>query len=394
MNRRRFTGSLRRAGPEIVLALVVIFVGVSVWQVWEVASQLREQARNVSHIYARIIPAIAHPDPGAATETLFALIAEIRASGIPLIITDSTGRATAVANVPVADLDDEVALREAIRELDRANDPIALPGAGELHFGGIPAARRLTRLTIIQFALLAAAVAVGIWAYRSAVNRHRDRLWVAMARESAHQLGTPLMSAGAWVDRLEDGSSSAPEIAHHLRGDLERLHRVAQRFERIGRPARREKVALGALAERVAVYFGPRLPRHAHAISITVDAPRAGPTIEGDSVLLEWAIESLVRNAVDALSGRGGKIAVTVWDEGECARVKVVDDGPGIPAEIRTTLFEPGVTTKSGGWGIGLALARRIVEDVHGGRLEILPSAKGTVFRAELPVAAADGCDD
>ena len=394
MNRRRLTGLLRRAGPEIVLALVVFFVGVSVWQVWEVASQLREQARNVSHIYARIIPAIAHPDPGAATETLFALIAEIRASGIPLIITDSAGRATAVANVPVADLEDEAALREAIRELDRANDPIALPGAGELHFGGIPAARRLTRLTIIQFALLAAAVAVGIWAYRSAVNRHRDRLWVAMARESAHQLGTPLMSAGAWVDRLEEGSSSAPEIANHLRGDLERLHRVAQRFERIGRPARRDKVALGALAERVAAYFGPRLPRHAHAISITVDAPRAGPTIEADSVLLEWAIESLVRNAVDALSGRGGKIEVTVWDEGKCARVRVADDGPGIPAEIRATLFEPGVTTKSGGWGIGLALTRRIVEDVHGGRLEILPSAKGAVFRAELPVAAVGGCDD
>jgi len=385
---------LRRAGPEIVLALVVIFAGVSVWQVWEVASHLREQARNVSHIYARIIPAIADPEPGAATETLFALIAEIRASGIPLIVTDSAGRATAVANVPVADLEDEVALREAIQELDRSNDPIALPGLGELHFGGIPAARRLTRLTIIQFALLLAAVTFGIWAYRSAVNRHKDRLWVAMARESAHQLGTPLMSAGAWVDRLEDGSSSAPEIASHLRGDLERLHRVAQRFERIGRPARREKVALGAMAERVAVYFGPRLPRHAHAISITVDAPRAGPTIEADSVLLEWAIESLVRNAVDALSGRGGKIDVTVWDEGKCAQVKVADDGPGIPAEIRATLFEPGITTKSGGWGIGLALARRIVEDVHGGKLEILPTAKGAVFRAELPVAAVDKGDD
>jgi signal transduction histidine kinase len=394
VNTRRIVGWLRRAAPEIVLGLVIVLVAISLWQAWALMNHLREEARQASQIYARVIPALADPDPGAATETIFALVAEIRATGIPLVVTDTAGRPTAVANLPTAVRPDEAVLRDIIHDLDRANDPIVVPGVGVLHFGAVPAARRLARLTIIQFAVLAAALAIGIWAYRSAVSRHRDRLWVAMARESAHQLGTPLMSAGAWVDRLTDGTSPPPQIAAHLRADLERLHRVAQRFERIGRPARRDHIALGAMAERVAGYFEPRLPRRSHPIKLCVDAPRAGPMIRGDAVLVEWALEALVRNAVDALSGRGGKIDLTVWDEGNFARVKVADDGPGIPADVRATLFEPGVSTKSGGWGIGLALAQRIVEDVHRGRLGIEQTSEGAVFVADLPVSAVGPDDD
>jgi signal transduction histidine kinase len=388
VNARRITTQLRRAGPEIVLALVVVVVGVSLWQAWAVVNHLRVEAREASRIYARITAALADPTPGVDTETLFDLVSEITASGIPLVVTDTFGQPTAVANPPMAPTPSDSRLGEYIRELDQANPPIAVPGIGQLHFGAHPAQRRLTRLTFFQLGLLIAAIAVGIWAYRSAVTRDRDRLWVAMARESAHQLGTPLMSAGAWVDRLEDGATPSPEIADHLRNDLERLHRVAQRFERIGRPARRDQVGLGTMAERIAAYFEPRLPRHAHSIAIVVDAPAAGPSITGDAVLVEWALEALVRNGVDALSGRGGTIRVTVEDKGDHARIQVADDGPGIPPQVRAHLFEPGGTTKSGGWGIGLALAQRIVEDVHGGHIEIAPSTTGAVFVAELPVAA------
>lgn len=388
MKARRIAARVRRAGPEVVLALVAIFVGVSLWQAWTVVNHLRVEARDASRIYARITAALADPTPGADTETLFDLVSEITASGIPLVVTDTLGHPTAVANLPFEVTPGDTRLAAYLRELDQANAPIAVPGIGQLHFGAHPAQRRLTLLTFFQLGLLIAAIAVGVWAYRSAVTRDRDRLWVAMARESAHQLGTPLMSAGAWVDRLEGGATPSPEIADHLRTDLERLHRVAQRFERIGRPARRDHVGLGAMAERIAGYFEPRLPRHAHSIAIVVDAPAAGPAITGDAVLLEWALEALVRNGVDALSGRGGTIRITVEDKGDHARVTVSDDGPGIPAEVRANLFEPGVTSKSGGWGIGLALAQRIVEDVHGGHIEIAPSTAGAVFVAELPVAA------
>jgi signal transduction histidine kinase len=177
------------------------------------------------------------------------------------------------------------------------------------------------------------------------------------------------------------------KLAEMLDADAERLHRVAQRFERIGNPARRDPVALGALAERVAGYFRPRLPRHANRIGLEVLAPSAGPVILGDPVLLEWALEAMVKNAVDALQGRGGKIVLTVRAEGPEAILRVTDNGPGVPRELRRTLFEPGITSKRGGWGIGLALARRVVADGHDGTLMLEPSEKGTTFVMRLPLA-------
>jgi len=383
---RRLLGHLRRFGPAIALTLVIVFTGVSAWQWWVVAGHLRGQARETSRLYGRVTAALADPSPDAGPAALLAIVPDITASGIPLIVTDARGRVTIAANLPFEPSDlNAPEVRELVFRLDRTNPPLDVPGVGRLHFGSLPVAHQLTRLAVFQAVVLVAAILAGVWAYRIAVTRDRDRLWVAMARESAHQLGTPLMSAEAWVDRLTDSATPPAEIADHLRADLERLNRVAQRFERIGRPMQRDRVPLGAVAERVATYFRPRLPKHARSITITVEAPAAGPYVSGDQVLIEWAIESIVRNAVDALSGRGGEIHVRVEETAECAVVRVSDTGPGVPIEVRTTLFEPGVSTKTGGWGIGLALSRRIVEDVHHGRLLLEPATEGAVFVAELP---------
>jgi signal transduction histidine kinase len=378
-----------RHGPEIALGLVVLLSGVSLWQAWNLSGHLRGEAAQASRIYGRVIAALNDTAQGAATAALLEVVREIRETGLPVIVTDSGGHPTATANLPGDAAHDPAAAREVVRELDAVNVPITVPGVGTIHYGPLPIGRRLRLLGMLQLALLVSAVAAGVWAYRAAVHRDRDRLWVAMARESAHQLGTPLMSASAWVDRLLEREGHTGEIAGHLLADLDRLHRVAQRFERIGRPARRERVALGALVERVAAYFARRLPQHAHAVRITVDAPSTGPFVLGDPVLLEWALEALVRNGADALRGRGGTITVRVWSEPGLARIAVRDDGPGIPDEIRGRLFEPGVTTKAGGWGIGLALTRRIVEDVHDGRLGLGARSAGTEFILSLPLEAA-----
>lgn len=387
MNARRLTSRLRRFLPAVVLVLVVLFASVSIWQWWLVAEHLRTQARATSNLYGQVSAALADPSPDAGAAALLAIMPDITRSGIPIVVTDESGFPTMAANLP-----DDVQLGDPgiarfVSELDRMNDPIDVPGSGRMHFGRLPVSDLLTRLGVFQVGLLLAAILVGVWAYRNAVRSDRDRLWVAMARESAHQLGTPLMSAEAWVDRLATTSTPPEEIANHLRDDLDRLNRVARRFERIGRPAKQEHVPLGAVVERVAGYFQPRLPRHANAITITVEAPSAGPFVVGDPVLIEWAAEALVRNALDALSGRGGSIEILVQDEGATATIRVCDDGAGIPTEVRKSLFEPGVSTKRGGWGIGLALARRIFEGVHGGRVFLEPSAEGAVFVAEIPVA-------
>lgn len=369
------------------------------WQARGIVDHLRSEARETSRIFGTVIAALNEPE--SQTQVLLDVVRQIRVMGIPLIVTDSGGGVTACANLPIdpdpcsprsqGTLGGQQALNDPriaafAQELDRVSPPIPAPGGWQIHFGSTQSGRRLTWLTVFQLGLLGVAVLAGIWAYRAAAQRHRDRLWVAMARESAHQLGTPLMSAHAWIERLRDGHADMTQIARHLRADLDRLERVAQRFERIGRPGRKDRVGMGALAARVAAYFEPRLPRHANKISITVHAPSAGPMVFGDPVLLEWAVEALVRNSIDALSGRGGHITLDVRRESDTVRLAVEDDGPGVGIEVRDNLFEPGISTKSGGWGIGLALANRIIEDVHDGDLRYEPLEQGARFVAELPV--------
>ena len=387
---------LRRIAPAISLGLALAVGGISLWQAWRIVSHLRSEARDTTRIYGSIIGVLNDPDPQVRTADLVEIVREITATGIPLVVTDSTGNVTACANLqfdPDPCLPTSPNLRDPriaafASELGRANPPVINPDGLRIYFGATDLGRRLTWLAVFQLAVLTVAVLAGIWAFRAAAHLHRDRLWVAMARESAHQLGTPLMSAAAWIERLRDEQPDTKKIAKHLRADMDRLERVAQRFERIGRPARQERVGMGSLTARVANYFAPRLPRHANKIALRVNARSAGPIVMGDPVLLEWAVEALIRNSIDALSGRGGRIDASVRLEGNTVSVIVEDDGPGVGIEVRDNLFEPGITTKSGGWGIGLALASRIIEDVHGGHLRFEPMERGARFVAELPADA------
>jgi signal transduction histidine kinase len=382
-------GALRRAGPPLLITAALLFGVLSVGYAWVVARHLRNDARETSRLLGHVFAGLNDPREGAAADALLALADEVRHLGIPLAVTDTSGRITALDNAPFGAEASEATRRAWIRELDQIHQPLVQPGVGMIHYGALPAARAFTGLALLQGGVFLCLVLLAIWAMRERVSAARDRLWVAMARESAHQLGTPLMSLTGWIDYLrENPGTPGSELVEHLAADAERLQRVAKRFERIGRPARREPVGLGTVAERVVAYFRPRLPTLAHSVTMTLRSPGAGPTATGDPVLIEWALEVIVKNAVDALSGRGGRIEVEVDASDTMARMSVQDDGPGVPVELQRQLFEPGVSSKTGGWGMGLALARRIVEQQHEGRVSYHPGpdGKGSVFVLELPL--------
>jgi signal transduction histidine kinase len=379
---------LRRAGPAALVGFALLFGALSVGYAWIVARHLQGDARETSRLFGRVFAGLNDPREGAAADALLGLAEEVRRLGIPIAVTDPAGRITALDNAPFGETAGDAERRAWIAQLDRINEPLVQPGVGTIHYGALPAARRFTGLAALQAVVFVCLALLAGWAVRARVGAARDRLWVAMARESAHQLGTPLMSLTGWIDYLrENPGTPGGELVAHLQADAERLERVAKRFERIGRPARREPVGLGAVAERVVAYFRPRLPTLANTVTLTLVSPGAGPTATGDPVLIEWALEVVVKNAIDALSGRGGRIEVKVDGTERGARVAVSDDGPGVPSEMRGQLFEPGASTKTGGWGIGLALARRIVEQQHGGRVSFHPGEDGTgsVFVLEFP---------
>ena len=382
---------LRRVGPAALVGAALLFGALSVGYAWIVARHLRDDARETSRLLGHVFAGLNDPREGAAADALLALADEVRHLGIPIAVTDTAGRITALDNAPFGADASEETRRAWIAQLDQVHQPLVQPGVGTIHYGALPAARALTGLALLQGVVFVCLVLLAAWAMRERVNAARDRLWVAMARESAHQLGTPLMSFTGWIDYLrENPGTPGGELVPHLEADAERLERVAKRFERIGRPARREPVGLGAVAERVVTYFRPRLPTLAHSVTLTLASPGAGPTATGDPVLIEWALEGIVKNAIDALSGRGGHIEVEVQGTDRAGRFSVRDDGPGVPADMQGRLFDPGVSSKTGGWGIGLALARRIVEQQHGGRVSFHPGeqGRGSVFVLEFPLAA------
>jgi signal transduction histidine kinase len=335
-------------------------------------------------MYARVYDALNDPDPNAATTALQDLSNTIRESGVPLIVTDTRGAVTASANLPIGVAADSVKLREYVHQLASENRPIVEPGVGTVYFGNTKLVEGLRIVPALQALLIAMFVVAGVYALLTRGRADREQIWAGMARESAHQLGTPLSSLSGWLELLREHEHGDPVMSHavtHMEGDLERLRRVAFRFERIGRPPRREKVDVGEIVERVAGYFRARVPTLAKTVTIRSVCRGDSLVVDGDPVLLEWAIESLAKNAIDALAGRGGRVTLSASQlpEGR-VRVRVKDNGPGVPRELRKRIFEPGFSTKEKGWGIGLSLARRIVTEGHDGRLVLQSGTRGATF--------------
>ncbi|HEU5304090.1 MAG TPA: hypothetical protein VFU40_05545, partial [Gemmatimonadales bacterium] len=233
---------LQRLAPTIVVALVALLAGLSFGTGLLIFRHFQGDASATSRLYSGVFGGLNNPRPGAEAEALLRLGEEVRALGLPLVVTDTTGRVTAAANLPFqAELDDP-RVKLFVRRLDRQNPPITDPAVGTVHYGPLPAQRNLIALAVLQGLTIAVMVGVAIFAYRSAMSAQRDRLWVAMAREAAHQMGTPLTSLQGWIERVRSRPTPPPGLAEHLSADAERLDRVAQRFERIGNPAKREPI--------------------------------------------------------------------------------------------------------------------------------------------------------
>jgi signal transduction histidine kinase len=381
---------MRRGAPELVVGvLIAVLLSSYVVYTRRVVRDLRAEAQRSSRMYARVLRAQTDTSADAGTRALFDLTQSIIAQGVPIVVTDVRGRPTYHANLPLDSTQEEQPqLQRFVRELDRQNPPVTDSLVGKIHFGNTSLVQWLRIIPALQAATAFVLLIAGIYIVRTRGNAERERVLAGMARESAHQLGTPLSSLAGWIELLEDKAEddATRRSVGFMRADLERLDRVAHRFERIGREPRRDTVDVAELVDRIAAYFRVRVPKLSHAVTIDVVPPGTAVGVRGDAVLLEWALEVLVKNAIDALAGRGGVITLAAEPRGEGgACLRVADDGPGIPRELRGRIFEPGFSTKTSGWGIGLSLARRIVEENHGGTLQLAAVERGAAFEIILP---------
>lgn len=382
----------RRGTPELLVAtFILILIGWYVWYTHSVYTELRADAKRSTDMYARVYHAFADTTAGAMTEALYDLSKSIGDQGVPLILTDSLDVPVGHRNLPfdrgTTVPDEDPRVRAYVGVLAKQHPPIVDSLIGKVYFGDPPIVRGLKIIPLLQALTAFILLVAGLYIIRTRHDAARERLWAGMARESAHQLGTPLSSLAGWIELMEeranDGSSQAA-IAH-MRGDLDRLDRVAHRFERIGREPKLEPLDVSAIVNNVARYFQARVPTLANTVVVESDVAADLPRVLGDPVLLEWAVEVLAKNAVDALAGRGGRIRLSASRRPESGvRIAVADDGPGVPPELRSRVFDPGFSTKKSGWGIGLSLAKRIVEENHEGRLALANTEQGATFEIIL----------
>jgi signal transduction histidine kinase len=292
-------------------------------------------------------------------------------------------------------------LRQAYEmDLDRTPIPMIHPSTGEVfgyvHYGESSLVTQLRLMPVIQIAIAGLLAVFAYFGVRSVRESERRSIWVGMAKETAHQLGTPISSMMGWVDLME--ADAAPEDApthetlREMRTDLARLTQVARRFERIGSVPKLELLDVNEIVQDVAVYLRRRLPTRGRKVEILVQ-PEDVPRVHADRELISWTVENFVKNSIDAvLRGETGSVVVVKTTPANPTGVRILfeDDGPGIPEAIQNRIFEPGFTTKTRGWGLGLALARRIVQDTHRGRIRLLRSTPGvrTVFAVTIPTGS------
>ena len=273
---------------------------------------------------------------------------------------------------------------------ENGKPPVVVPLGGLMYFGTSTLIRKLRLFPYIQFALIGTFLVFGIFGINQARRAEQNRVWVGMAKETAHQLGTPISAIMGWVEHLNLLYAEDPElmeVSSELHKDVQRLDMVATRFSKIGATPELEPVNVYDELDRCRAYMEKRAPRR-----VTFDFPAVDTghlPVAINPLLFDWVIENLLRNALDAMDGKG-RISSTVTERDGKVIIDITDTGKGISSRNQRRVFDPGFTTKKRGWGLGLSLVRRIVEEYHRGRITVAHSelGKGTTFRITLPKAA------
>ncbi len=393
---------IRIKWPIALATLFVLLLGWYLLYTQQIFRRVQENSELLSRVYTEVQAGLVSQDQAEVTQSLLELQRIVTESGVPLVVMGPGDTVLSHVNLPFEVDDATVAgqqrIRSYVQTLDAEHDPVGDPfGAQHIHFGDSPEVESLRSVPFLQATGLLLTVLIGFLVIRYQRRAESERAWTSMARELAHQLGTPLSSLAGWLEVLRLPERERPgdlddlDIASSIGEDLERLERISHRFELIGTEPELESLSVRQVVEDLEAYLAARIPRLAKkGVELIVDIPHGLPRVKGNEVLLVWALENVVKNALDALAGRGGKITIYAREiGGQWVSVRIRDSGPGVAPEVRDKIFEPGVSTKSGGWGVGLALSRRIVEGVHKGKIELLETVEGTTFQIRLPTADA-----
>ncbi|HMR43787.1 MAG TPA: HAMP domain-containing sensor histidine kinase [Saprospiraceae bacterium] len=365
----------------------VVIVAISMVFTQYLTSKLSQEERNKVALWAMAIEQINDPELPLDYDLTLHLQIQQTNTTIPIILVNDRGGIDDAINFGPEKDTSKTFLKKELEKLKASGiEPIEAAEGVKVYYKKSELLRLLEIFPIFQLALISIFIMVGYFAFSSARRAEQNRVWVGMAKETAHQLGTPISAIIGWIDHLRElkaDDEETQEVMNELRSDVTRLELVADRFSKIGSAPELEPANVFDELEKSRAYMARRAPR-----KVVFEFPgieHAPLTILINAHLFHWVLENLLRNALDAMDG-SGKITAVVHEGADYVEIDISDTGKGIHPSKFKTVFQPGYTTKKRGWGLGLSLARRIVEEYHKGKIFVKSSdTHGTTFSIRLP---------
>lgn len=386
----QWTDRIRQMKILLVIAAVAIAIS-SLLVSHYLVKDLSNEERQKMEVWAQALRALNHADEN--TDLTLVLDVIQGNNTIPVVILDSAGRVSDYRNIEMDEktaADSESYVEQYGRKLFERDRYI------KIYLGDSTRTRdyqlvcydeslllkRLSQFPYWQLGIVMIFAVVAIFALLSSKKAEQNKVWVGLSKETAHQLGTPISSLMAWVEILKENHPD-DELIPELDKDVKRLERIAERFSKIGSLPEPKEGSMNEVLNHVIDYMSRRT---SNKVEMVCHVPEQDVIVRMNTSLFEWVVENLCKNAVDAMEGNG-RIDLSLSEEGSKVILEVKDTGKGIRKKDIKNVFTPGFTTKQRGWGLGLSLAKRIVEEYHKGRIFVKSSelGKGTTFRVELP---------
>ncbi|MCP9612548.1 sensor histidine kinase [Coprobacter tertius] len=373
----------------IFLSLSLIIVAVFLYISNNLVKDLSVEERNKMEIWAEATRALVTERPDSSTVDVGLNLRILQSNtSIPVIIADEDDNIIDYRNLNIPEEKSDRFLEKKLDEYKKNSNTIEIPIDNEtrqyLYYDDSILLKRLSYYPMIQMGVMILFIIIAYLALMSTKKAEQNKVWVGLSKETAHQLGTPISSLMAWMDLLELNGVNK-ELLSDMNKDVKRLSVIAERFSKIGSKPEMKLESVNDVLTNATEYMRRRVSEKVKITTHTPDEPIYSMMCVP---LIEWVIENLCKNAIDAMSGEG-KIDITLFRDEKWCYIEIKDSGKGILKKYFKTIFHPGFTTKKRGWGLGLTLVKRIIEEYHDGKIFVKDSeiGKGTTFRIELRLA-------
>lgn len=363
-------------------------VTISLWYTNQLAGDIAESEQKKVELWANAYKNLNQADENTDLNFLFDVIKNNQS--VPVILTNEENKILAWRNLDtIKASQNENYLTDKLRDMKKGKPPLQIEyyegSYIYIYYEDSKLLKQLRYYPYVQFGIIGLFLFVAYLSFSTAKSAEQNQVWVGMAKETAHQLGTPISSLVAWVEYLKDylpDDRHKEEIIIELGKDVDRLELIADRFSKIGSKPKLEEVQLLKPLDKTFQYIKRR---SSDRVTFKMDVPESIKVMI-NAPLFEWVLENLLKNALDAMDG-SGSIEMIAFEENKFTIVEIKDSGKGIPSSKFKTVFQPGYSTKKRGWGLGLTLTKRIIEQYHKGKIFVKNSVinEGTTFRIEIP---------